>query len=153
MSDEIQQPDPHRQIVQNTEIDQKWADWLAPTRRSLLYGAGAAAVGVVLGEAHGEGADGNSDFRPIVPPPDTGKSPWGYETYKRPAADHRALAAAQQFGPHDPAAPQYRRSAVGSSLLHAMGEPFPAGERLCVEAPGRKVRRRSRRFCPTRRRP
>jgi aromatic ring-cleaving dioxygenase len=84
MSDEIQRPDPNRQTVQNTEIDQEWADWLAPTRRSLLYGAGAAAVGLVLGEAHAEEADGNSDFRPIVPPPDTGKSPWGYETHKEP---------------------------------------------------------------------
>jgi hypothetical protein len=66
MSDEIQRPDQTRQTVQNTEIDQEWADWLAPTRRSLLYGAGAAAVGLVLGEAHAEDTDGNSDFRPIV---------------------------------------------------------------------------------------
>jgi len=37
-------------IVQNTEIDQQWADWLAPTRRSFLFGAGAAAIGLTLGE-------------------------------------------------------------------------------------------------------
>jgi hypothetical protein len=49
MSDEIQQPEQSRQIARNAEIDQEWADWLAPTRRSLLYGAGAAAVGLVLG--------------------------------------------------------------------------------------------------------
>jgi len=38
------------QIAKNTEIDQQWADWLAPTRRSFLFGAGAAAIGLTLGE-------------------------------------------------------------------------------------------------------
>jgi hypothetical protein len=61
-SDEIQRPDQTRQTVQNTVVDQEWADWLAPTRRSLLYEGGAAAVGLVLGEVHAEEADGNSDF-------------------------------------------------------------------------------------------
>jgi hypothetical protein len=42
--------DSSERIVQNTEIDQQWADWLAPTRRSFLFGAGAAAIGLTLGE-------------------------------------------------------------------------------------------------------
>jgi len=28
--------DPNQQIVKSTEIDQQWAGWLAPTRRSFL---------------------------------------------------------------------------------------------------------------------
>jgi hypothetical protein len=50
--------DPNERIVKNSEIDQQWADWLAPTRRSFLFGAGAAAVGLALGDdARAEGAD------------------------------------------------------------------------------------------------
>jgi hypothetical protein len=30
----------NERIAKNTEIDQRWADWLAPTRRSFLFGAG-----------------------------------------------------------------------------------------------------------------
>jgi aromatic ring-cleaving dioxygenase len=84
MSDETPRDDREERVVQNTEIDQQWADWLAPTRRHILYGAGAAAVGLIAGGAHAEPVDGHPDFRPIVPPPDTGRSPWGYETDKEP---------------------------------------------------------------------
>jgi hypothetical protein len=42
--------DANERIVKNTEIDQHWADWLAPTRRSFLFGVGAAAVGLTLGD-------------------------------------------------------------------------------------------------------
>jgi aromatic ring-cleaving dioxygenase len=84
MSDEIPREDREGPVIQNTEIDQQWADWLAPTRRHILYGAGAAAVGLIAGGAHAQPVDGNPDFRLIVPPPDTGRSPWGYETYKEP---------------------------------------------------------------------
>jgi hypothetical protein len=30
----------NERIVTNSEIDQQWADWLAPSRRSFLFGAG-----------------------------------------------------------------------------------------------------------------
>jgi hypothetical protein len=42
--------DSNERVVKNSEIDQQWADWLAPTRRSFLFGAGAASVGLTLGE-------------------------------------------------------------------------------------------------------
>lgn len=45
---------PDARIVKNSEIDQQWADWLAPTRRSFLFGAGAAAIGLTLGEEAAE---------------------------------------------------------------------------------------------------
>jgi hypothetical protein len=37
---------PNERIVNNSEIDQQWADWLAPSRRSFLFGAGVAAIGL-----------------------------------------------------------------------------------------------------------
>jgi hypothetical protein len=39
---------PSERIVKNSEIDQQWADWVAPTRRSFLFGAGAELKAVVL---------------------------------------------------------------------------------------------------------
>ncbi len=91
--------DPTERIVKNTEIDQQWADWLAPTRRSFLFGAGAAAIGLTLGdeaargEEPGTAASGfgpaaaftalNGPIKPYVSP-DTGVSEWGYETLKQP---------------------------------------------------------------------
>lgn len=103
--------DPSERIVKNTEIDQQWADWLAPTRRSFLFGAGAAAVGLTLGEkALGEetapspppGSVGpgsgpsaaflalNGPIKPYVSP-DTGVSEWGYETLKQPTTQPKGL--------------------------------------------------------------
>ena len=91
MPDEIPHEHGEKPVVPNTEIDQQWADWLAPTRRQILYGAGAAAVGLFAGEAHAQPPDGNPEFRPIVPPPDTGRSPWGYETYREPTSRQPSL--------------------------------------------------------------
>jgi hypothetical protein len=42
--------DPNARIVKNSEIDPQWANWLTPTRRSFLFGAGAAAVGLTPGD-------------------------------------------------------------------------------------------------------
>src|ERR1700754_1858799 len=75
-------------IVHNTAEDQKWADLLSPARRRIIVGAGLTAAGLTAGnivaEAQGLVAPGRSSFKPIVPPPDVGKSPCGYETYKEP---------------------------------------------------------------------
>lgn len=97
--------DPNERIVKNTEVDQQWADWLAPTRRSFLFGAGAAAVGLTLGdevraedaalapEASGPAAAFASLNGPIKPyvSPDTGISPWGVDTMKQPTAQPKGL--------------------------------------------------------------
>jgi aromatic ring-cleaving dioxygenase len=97
--------DPNERIVKNTEIDQQWADWLAPTRRSFLFGAGAAAVGLTLGDDIGaveaatvpepSGPAGafltlNGPIKPHVPP-DTGVSPWGADTLKQPTTQPKGL--------------------------------------------------------------
>src|SRR5262245_8584250 len=92
MSDQPLEPAPPERIVPNTEIDQQWADYLAPTRRNLFTGAGAAAVGLVFGAAHVEAAeDLSSDFKAIVPPRDQGISPWGTETAREPTPRPKSL--------------------------------------------------------------
>jgi DOPA 4,5-dioxygenase len=99
--------DPNERIVHNTEIDQQWADWLAPTRRSFLFGAGASAIGLTLGEeaaraeepgtvaspASGPAAAFLSLNGPIKPyiSADTGASEWGYETLKQPTTQPKGL--------------------------------------------------------------
>ena len=78
-------------IIHNTEEDQQWADLLSPVRRQFLVNAGLTAAGLTVGEFEVAAQD-NPDaarFKPIIPPPDVGKSPWGYETYREtPAAPH-----------------------------------------------------------------
>ena len=80
--------DPNERIVKNTEIDQQWPDWLAPSRRSFLFGAGAAAIGLTLGEEALRAEEPppsspaaaflelNGPIKPYVSP-DTGVSEWG----------------------------------------------------------------------------
>ena len=86
--------DPNERIVKNSEVDQQWADWLAPARRSFLFGVGAAAIGLTLGEsADAAGpaesapapsgpaaafAELNGPIKPYVSA-DTGVSEWGYD--------------------------------------------------------------------------
>src|SRR5215831_8783375 len=73
-------------IVYNTAEDQEWADLLSPMRRKIIIGGGLAAAGLAAGSivaaAQEVSRPGDLAFKPIVPPPDVGKSPWGYETYK-----------------------------------------------------------------------
>jgi hypothetical protein len=83
---------PNERIVTNSEIDQQWADWLAPSRRSFLFGAGVAAIGLTLGDeaaqarvpetagdASGPAAAFTALNGPIKPyvSADTGVSEWG----------------------------------------------------------------------------
>ena len=89
-------------IVHNTEEDQEWADLLSPTRRNLIVSAGLAAAGIIAGNTLAAGQDaatpGGLNFKPIVPPPDVGKSPWGYETYKESAARPLSLRPGEEHG-------------------------------------------------------
>jgi len=91
MSDEFRIADTEERIVQNTEVDQQWADWLSPSRRSFLFGAGAAAIGLVAGAEHAHGEEPEFSFKPIIPPPDSGKSPWGYETAKEATIQPKSI--------------------------------------------------------------
>lgn len=92
------QIDPNERIVKNSEIDQQWADWLAPTRRSFLFGSGAAAIGLTLGDdaLAEQAAQAPAYAAPsaaftalngrIVPssPLDVGVSPWGLTPMQQP---------------------------------------------------------------------
>ena len=88
-------------IIQNTEEDQAWADLLSPMRRNFIIGAGlTAGLTAASIEAAGQeiAAPGNSNFKPIVPPPDVGKSPWGYETYKELTARPLSVRPGEERG-------------------------------------------------------
>jgi DOPA 4,5-dioxygenase len=89
-------------IVQNTEEDQEWADLLSPARRQLIVNAGLAAAGIMSGGVLAAGQDASSSgvlsFKPIVPPPDSGKSPWGYETYKEATPRPLSLRPGEERG-------------------------------------------------------
>ena len=89
-------------IVHNTEEDQEWADLLSPTRRQLIVNAGLAAAGVLGGSILAAGQDvatsGGLRFKPIIPPPDAGKSPWGYETYKEATPRPLSLRPGEEHG-------------------------------------------------------
>src|SRR5262245_51733858 len=92
-------------IVYNTEEDQEWADLLSPTRRNFILGVGGvglSAAGLSLGtiEAAGQEVDPRAglSFKPIVPPPDVGKSPWGSETYKEPTPRPKSHRSGEENG-------------------------------------------------------
>lgn len=85
--------DRHGQVLRNSEEDQAWADLLSPTRRRLIVNAGlaAGALGLAGGAAPAAAAPaataaklGDPGFRAIVPPRDTGRSPWGDATALEP---------------------------------------------------------------------
>jgi len=89
-------------IIHNTAEDQAWADLLSPTRRKIIIGAGLTAAGVTAGNALAAGQEvitpGGHAFKPIVPPPDVGKSPWGYETYKEPTPRPLSVRPGEERG-------------------------------------------------------
>ena len=89
-------------IIHNTEEDQEWADLLSPARRSFLVGAGLTTASILTGETTAAGQEApppaGPAFKPIVPPPDVGKSPWGYETYKEPTPRPLSLRPGEERG-------------------------------------------------------
>jgi DOPA 4,5-dioxygenase len=89
-------------IVYNTAEDQEWADLLSPLRRRLIVNAGLTAAGVMSADILAAGQevitpDGQS-FKPIVPPPDVGKSPWGYETARESTPRPLSLRPGEENG-------------------------------------------------------
>ena len=89
-------------IVQNTREDQEWADLLSPMRRTFITGAGLTTAGVLAGNVLAVSEDTASpnglNFKPIVPPPDEGRSPWGYETYKEAATQPKSVRPREKNG-------------------------------------------------------
>jgi DOPA 4,5-dioxygenase len=89
-------------IIHNTEEDQEWADLLSPVRRKFLIGAGLTAAGLTAGAVEASGQElvmpAGLSFKPVVPPPDVGKSPWGYETIKEPTPRPRSVRPGEENG-------------------------------------------------------
>ncbi len=89
-------------VIHNTDEDQEWADWLSPTRRSFLVSAGLTAAGLAAGSTLAEAQDiavpAGFSFKPIVPLPDVGKSPWGYETYKELPTRPKSIRPGEENG-------------------------------------------------------
>jgi DOPA 4,5-dioxygenase len=89
-------------IVRNTREDQEWADLLSPMRRTFLTGAGLTTAGVlacnVLAVSEDTASPNGLTFKPIVPPPDEGRSPWGYETYKEAATQPKSVRPREKSG-------------------------------------------------------
>jgi len=89
-------------IIYNTAEDQEWADLLAPARRQFIIGAGLTAAGLTAGSIEAAGQElitpANLSFKPIVPPPDMGKSPWGYETIKEPTPRPKGIRPGEENG-------------------------------------------------------
>ncbi len=93
-------------------VDQEWADLLSPGRRNLLVGSGLAVAASLVGgagaaQARGVSAEGGAaSALPLRPaePARAGRSPWGYETYKEPAAQPVSLRPGEQTLPSLPRA-------------------------------------------------
>lgn len=71
------------------QIDQEWADQLAPTRRAVLgagiAGLGAAAAGTLPQQAQAASPGGQAiTAGKLQPTTTTGDSEWGYETFAEP---------------------------------------------------------------------
>lgn len=105
-------PDTRRSA--EAETDQDWADLLSPGRRNLLVGSGlAVAAGLVAsaGGAQAQAQTSRGTATPASPTPArtgprnaTGRSPWGYETYKEPAAQPVSVRPGEQTLPSLPRA-------------------------------------------------
>lgn len=91
-------------VTPNTEVDQYWADLLSPTRRRWVLKSGLMAAAVGLTQADELAAEEErvaayrKDFVPVFPPPDQGKSPWGYETTNEPTARPKSVRPGEESG-------------------------------------------------------
>jgi DOPA 4,5-dioxygenase len=72
--------------------DQDWADLLSPTRRGLLRSGGLIAAFAASGIAAAQ----------TQTQPATGKSPWGYQTYKEATTQPRSVRPGEQSLPVKP---------------------------------------------------
>lgn len=94
-------PLPHRSIP---DLDQLWAERLAPSRRQLMAGlAAAVTLGGAGAVAANRAANEHGDPQDPTPAPQQpGKSPWGYETYKEPTPPPVSLRPGEQTLPTQP---------------------------------------------------
>ena len=86
-------------IIHNTAEDQEWADLLSPMRRKFMLSAGLTAAGLTAGNIEASAQEiVTPSFKPIVPPADIGKSPWGYETYKETPTIPKSIRPGEENG-------------------------------------------------------
>jgi hypothetical protein len=99
--------DSSERTTENTAIDQQRADWLAPMWQSFLFGVGAAAIDLTLGEEDARAAKLTGSDPPVSGPSvaslalngpitpyvsaDTDVSESGYETLKQPTTQPKGL--------------------------------------------------------------
>ena len=83
--------------------DQAWAELLSPGRRQLLVTTGLTAAALVTG---GVSCVARAATSPVVvaPPAASGKSPWGYDTYKEPTPRPPSVRPGEQPIPTAPRA-------------------------------------------------
>lgn len=95
------------------QTDQAWADLLSPGRRNLLVGSGLAVAASLVSPVRGAqaqdatlGGAPSSTAAPSRPvsPVSSGRSPWGYETYKEPAVRPVSIRPGEQTLPSSPRA-------------------------------------------------
>jgi DOPA 4,5-dioxygenase len=98
--------DLNENVTPNSEVDQYWADLLSPARRRFILQSGLMAA---TGAATAASLDAEEEtkrivspyaegFVPVFPPPDQGKSPWGYETLKEPATRPKSVRPGEENG-------------------------------------------------------
>ena len=96
-------------VTPNSEVDQYWADLLSPASRRFVLKSGlmAAATAVTASSLDAEEDEKEAKrivspyqegFVPIVPPPEKGKSPWGYETAKEATPRPKGIRPGEEGG-------------------------------------------------------
>jgi aromatic ring-cleaving dioxygenase len=101
-----------RQINESGDTDQGWADLLSPARRKVMHNAvlavGAATAGALSfnARADGQAVSTANTGAPLPVPPQTGsgKSPWGYQTYKQPTKRPVSVRPGEKSLPTSPRA-------------------------------------------------
>lgn len=105
-----QNHDLNENVTPNSEVDQYWADLLSPARRRFVLQSGLMAVAGALTanslDAEEEEAEKakrivspySEGFVPVFPPPDQGKSPWGYQTVQESTPRPKSVRPGEENG-------------------------------------------------------
>lgn len=88
----------NRRKTPDEALDRAWAERLAPDRRGLMRaGAGLAAAGLAGAGSQALAAE-TKPPSPAAVALRTGKSPWGYETYREPTPRPNAIRPGEETG-------------------------------------------------------
>lgn len=101
--------------IETDPADQDWADLLSPGRRDLLRAGGAVAVGLGgMIAAPALTATPDKAISPGALAQRTGKSPWGYDTYREPTPRPKSVRPGEENAP-----PQTPRAYTDIKSYHA----------------------------------